>query len=152
MKKSNSSWCHRQRGESSWGFVIVLLLLSVMLILWGMADRQALPDERAWAQNEVQKLALSAEQKKSFQADIAVARDKGEVQSAVWKARWFGDQAYREQVQREEAERQAYVKAHENDFDYKLMGFLQKHLVWFVALPLIIFLPWIVFRRFMYSY
>lgn len=99
-----------EKGGTSWTPIIILFCASILLLLQSMSDREALRDRRASAQVEIQRLALNADQRMAFQSDIARAGYQGEVDEVLWKARWYGDQAYRERVQREAAERQPKEK------------------------------------------
>lgn len=107
-RDSTNIWRARQRGDSSWGFLIVVMLFLILVSIWGISDNKAVPDERAWGKNEIQKLSLTPEQQQTFQKDISVARDKSEVHKLVWTARWFGDSAYRAEKEKEMASQRAF--------------------------------------------
>lgn len=90
---------HNQRGSSDWGCLIFLLLVVAVWVGLSMLNTHNeianLPNDRAWAQNEIGKLSLPEGRKATYLGDIAAGRNKQEVEGAVWKARWEGDPAYR---------------------------------------------------------
>lgn len=101
-----------QRGEASWGCLALVFLAAIAWIALSIYNERTevlnLPNERAWAQNEVQKLKLGDAQKKVFLSDVSAARNAREIQEIVWRSRWEGDPSYRAEKEREAAEREAF--------------------------------------------